>query len=234
MTTCAHKYDNHSGRAVDAMGNPAIDPTQNVLQLVDAAVNRVNDLRESDSKWLQLLQTSAEHRIDDEMKLRAEFGDKLSAAESKRIDAIRAVDVGAVAVASERAAAQATVLANQVVTSADALRSLVATTATAMAAQYQNMTTQFTDRLSLLEKTQYENKGKTGQTDPIFQELITEVKSLRDSRETSNGKVKGISTSWAILMGAVVLVSLLLGIYGTIKGFSSIATTPPAIVQPVR
>lgn len=222
------------GEAVDAQGGPVVDPTKNVLQLVEAAVTRLNDLRESDSKWLHQLQDAEARRIDEQLTLRADFADKLTLAESKRIDAIRAVDVSAVAVASERATQQASVLANQVVTSADALRSLVASTATAMAAQTQTLTTQFTDRLALLEKVQYENKGKSGLIDPMLQELVTEVRSLRESRSVSTGTVTGISSSWVMLIGLVSLVSVLLGIYGTLKGPSTTNTSPPATFQPVK
>jgi hypothetical protein len=100
--------------------------------------------------------------MNDIMTLRADYTRQLAEKESDRLNAIRAVDVNAVAVASERATAQATVLANQVVVSADALRVLVATTATTIATQLQYLSTQLTDRLSLLEKSQYENKGKSG------------------------------------------------------------------------
>jgi len=134
-----------------------LDPTANVLALVDAAVKRINDLQQSEIR-----------RIDEILDLRAQFAERLQIAESKRIDSIRAVDVAAVAVASERAAAQATVLANQVVVSADALRALVASTAASVALQLQQMQTQLTDRLSLLEKAQYEGKGRAGLSAPLI------------------------------------------------------------------
>ena len=87
-------------------------------------------------------------------------------AEAKRIDAIRAVDVNAVSVANERATAQAAVLANQVALSAETLRALVASTASTQATQLNQLTAQLIDRISLLEKSQYENKGTgTGMRD---------------------------------------------------------------------
>jgi hypothetical protein len=101
-------------------------------------------------------------RIDEQAKLRAEFTAQLAVAEAKRIDAIRAVDVNAVSVASDRANAQAAVLANQVAASAETLRSLVAATAATQATQLAQLTTQLTDRLTALEKSQYENKGSSG------------------------------------------------------------------------
>src|ERR1035437_5398164 len=133
-------------RPVQKGPNGQVDPTANVLALGEAAVQRINDLqdaatlrieslRELDNKRIDDLRIAEARRLDEQAALRELYHDKLSLAESKRIDAIRAVDVNNVSVASERAAAQATVLANQVTISADALRALVASTATTMAAQ---------------------------------------------------------------------------------------------------
>lgn len=105
-------------------------------------------------------------RIDELATLRDEHYKQLAVAESKRIDAIRSVDVNAVSVASERAGAQALVLAAQVSTSAETLRSLVATTAATQATQLSTLTIQITDRLTALEKAQYEKRGSgTGMRD---------------------------------------------------------------------
>lgn len=131
------------------------DPTKNVLQLVNAAVKRLDDLGSAErEKNKEIIALNKEI-----LNLHVVYGEKLSVAESKRIDAIRAVDVGAVAIASERATQQATVLANQVAASAETLRTLVATTAGTVAAQLQSVSNQLADRIALLEKSQYETKG---------------------------------------------------------------------------
>jgi len=91
-----------------------------------------------------------------------------SETETRRIDAIRAVDVAAVGIASEKAAAQAVVLANQVVASAETLRTLVATTDARVAQQLQQVSSQLTDRISLLEKSQYEIQGRSGISSPLL------------------------------------------------------------------
>ena len=140
----------------------AIDPTANVLALVDAAVTRINDLQSAEFR-----------RIDQVMKLSAEFNEKLSVAEAKRIDAIRAVDVTAVSVASERASAQAAVLATNLAATSEALRALIAATAQAGAAQLQQLQVQMTDRISLLEKAQYEGKGRGSLSAPLLMVLST-------------------------------------------------------------
>src|ERR1035437_3440792 len=86
-------------------------------KLLDAELIRIDDNIKLEMK-----------RIDEQMNVRADYNIQLGVAEAKRIDAIRAVDVNAVSVASERANAQAAVLATQVATSAEALRALVAAT----------------------------------------------------------------------------------------------------------
>jgi hypothetical protein len=119
-------------------GQPVIDPTANVLALVEAAVKRLDDLRAAEVT-----------RINDVMELRSYYDKKLNDAEAKRIDAIRAVDVAAVATASGEARAQANVLAGQVAATAETLRALVTATAAATDA-----------RIALLEKSQYQISGR--------------------------------------------------------------------------
>lgn len=219
-----------SGLPADVYGNPTIDPTKNVLDLVDAAVTRIDDMavlreqlrserakyadeiRQAETQRLDDLRAAESRRVDEQASMRAEFQEKVSIGESKRIDAIRAVDVAAVAVASERATQQATVLATQVSTSADALRTLVATTAAAMAATNQSLTTQLTDRIATLEKAQYELRGKSAVVDPQMEMLLGEMRGLRERASADSGKSAGISMTGAMVMGGVSLVAMLFGI----------------------
>jgi len=95
------------------------DPTQNVLDLVRASIERVDDLRDAESRH--------QHEV---ARLLTERVESMMAAESKRIDAIRAVDVDAVRKAGDAASAQAGVLAAAQQATAEALRTQVADTAT--------------------------------------------------------------------------------------------------------
>lgn len=132
-----------------------LDPTTNVLALVYAATARLDDLRAAETL-----------RVNELLKLRETHAMELRFAEASRLDAIRVVDVNAVSVATEKATQQAAILANQVAVSAETLRALVATTAAAQATQLTALTQQLTDRISLLEKSQYEHKGSgTGMRD---------------------------------------------------------------------
>ena len=257
------------------------DPTANVLALVTAAIERIDALRDSESKRVDQNAGAEMRRMDDfrllilgfikerhdtqathsaesrrsltdqifaavehtrvTENLRAEYQEKLAIAEAKRIDAIRSVDVNAVAVASERATQSAQVLANQVAQSADALRTLVATTATTFAQQQQSLQTQITERLALLERSQYESKGKAGVEDPRLQDLLAEVKVLSATTARGNGKQDGIGASWSVLVAVVAAVVAIASLVlanikpndpQTIYVQPDASSTAPIVIQP--
>lgn len=169
---------------MDRRGNEVIDPTRNVLDLVEAAVRRLNDLADATDRRLQEQFLSATHlaeardrRQDDLRELeakhskelndvRADYEHKLRVAESQRIDAIRTVDVGAVQRAAEVAAAAASTLATQVQVSADALRGQVSTTAQQAGVSLAAALEPVVRDIQELRKTQYEQQGqKAAQTE---------------------------------------------------------------------
>jgi hypothetical protein len=116
------KPNGEPGPGVDAQGRAVIDPTQNVLDLVDAAIKRLDDVADSAFRRQDDLREVEAQHIREILNIRAEYDRELREAESNRIDAIRAVDVGAVNRAAEVAATQATVLAAQLSATAEAAR----------------------------------------------------------------------------------------------------------------
>jgi hypothetical protein len=137
------------GPATDSKNEPVVDPTKNVLDLVTAAIKRQDDLRESEAAHAREV-----------WSLHASYDRELRQAESARIDAIRAVDVGAVNRAAEVAATQAATLATQVAVSAETLRTQVAATANAgtvaLAAALEPIQKDIAD----LRRAQYEAQGQ--------------------------------------------------------------------------
>jgi hypothetical protein len=117
------------------------DPSPNVQDLVRLAMERQDDLRE--------MEAGHERYV---AELRSAHAAELRAGETERINAIRAVDVGAAAI-----------LANQVAASAEALRGQVEAarqqTATALAAALEPIQKDIQD----LRRAQYEAQGKTTQ-----------------------------------------------------------------------
>lgn len=169
---------------------PVIDPTKNVLQLVEAAIRRQDDLLAKDSK-----------DIRETIRLRSEYDEKLRKAEAKRIDAIRAVDVGAVAAAAEVSATQATTLAGQVASSAEALRNQVAAAASAQTVALGAALDPIQKDIADLRRSQYEALGQKTQ--------VVETRDIGGSRSI------WIGLAVAIFFG---LVSMLVGIGGLIVG----------------
>jgi hypothetical protein len=127
--------------------NPVIDPTKNVQDLNEASNLRQDDLRAASDRF----NAAQIENLKELVALRAIYEEKLTIAEAKRIDAIRSVDVNAVAIASEKAAAAAAVLANSVNSSAKNLEE-----------QLKQYVGQINTRLSAVEKSQYEGQGRGG------------------------------------------------------------------------
>jgi len=122
---------NSPGPGVDAVGRPVVDPTKNVQDLIELQNKRQDDLREKDNRHIrEITEVREEHNrelhvaereYDKEFRRAERQHDKeLREAESQRIDAIRAVDVGAVAVANTAAENRASTLAGQVNAAKDA------------------------------------------------------------------------------------------------------------------
>lgn len=193
---------------------PTIDPTSNVRALVDEVVIRMDSLREADRRREDELREAERRYAEAQLaaireinQLRADHNRELRVAESERINAIRAVDVNAVAIATERANAQAQVLANQVQSSAETLRSLVATTAANQKQQYDATTAQLSDRLTTLEQQQYKGQGSAGQISPQVQEqldrMMASIATLKESRDRGEGK-SGISQTMLIAIAVAI------------------------------
>jgi len=142
-----------NGMGVDASGGPVVDPTQNVLDLVAAAIQRQDDLRDQEARHIREL-----------MEIRGDHTREMRRAEADRIDAIRAVDVGAVNRAAEVSAQQAQTLATQVATSAETLRTQVQAAATAATVALAAALEPIQKDIADLRRAQYEAQGVKTQT----------------------------------------------------------------------
>jgi len=109
-----------SGPATDSHGHIARDPTENVKNIIKSEVRRLDDLRASELKAIREQSHSEIKGIAREIKDFKVYIKAIAKAETKRINAIRAVDVAAVAVANTAAENRATTLAGQVNAAKDA------------------------------------------------------------------------------------------------------------------
>lgn len=163
MTGETQQQGGSQGPATDRNNAPVIDPTANVLLLVEAAVDRIDDMRDAAVRRLDDLRDLESRNAEQRERLRAQYEDRLARAESQRIDAIRAVDVAAVQQAAQVASQQAQTLAAQVASSAETLRTQVQAAAQAatiaLAAALEPVQKDIAD----LRRAQYEAQGQKTQ-----------------------------------------------------------------------
>lgn len=120
------KKRRQTGVAVDAFGGPTVDPTQNVLDLNEASVKRLDDLRRTENEATRRTVSNEIKHISDTAELRAKHYRELRQSESSRINAILINIAETAQLTASAAEARATTLANQVTNSADAMRSSAA------------------------------------------------------------------------------------------------------------
>jgi len=158
------------GPATDRKNEAVVDPTANVLNLVEAAIQRMDDLLNAGFLRQDDLRDKEASHIREIVQLRAHMAElrasharELREAEAARIDAIRAVDVGQVQRAAEVQADQATALASQVALSAETLRNTVAAAAAAAATALNTALDPIQKAIDDLRRAQYEQQGQKAQ-----------------------------------------------------------------------
>lgn len=220
------------------------NPTANVRDLVEASNKRQDNLREANNQLtkakIKRLDAEIEHakvigkfREDCAKELasiREHHAKELRAAESSRLDAIRQVDVTAVRTEATRALEAIQTLAATSARDAETLRTAVVTSATTIAKSTSDTVLQITDRISSLEKSSYEGLGKQRIADPQLTELMSEMKSLRDSRAVGQGTDK----TWGVV---AVIVSIIISgtvAYVTISRAPAPAPAPMVGAAPSR
>jgi hypothetical protein len=172
---------NTRGLGVDAWGQPAVDPTENVLDKVRDAVTRLDDiavLEREHSKEVAALErehfrdmTTLERsyltdlrgqRERNEAKLEV-AREKLALAESARLDAIHAADVAAADRQATVGAAQQATLATQVETTAVTLRNQVEATRVATSEQLTQAIAPLQTSIAELTRALYSGEGAVAQ-----------------------------------------------------------------------
>jgi len=229
MVTEERRESGRPGIAVDAYGGGVIDPTKNVLDLVDAAVKRIDDVGRLRALLVDV-QIAHQAEIG---RLRADYQTAIDALEAKRLDAIRQVDQLAVKTEADRSAAAITALATTAATTAETLRNAVNTSATNLATQLTNTVNAITERIAQLEKLSYTGQGRQAVSDPQIERLSQMVEALARSQATSGGKSEGIGMSWSVLLAGVALIGGLLAISGRLTPSVAppqILVAPPATI----
>jgi len=233
------KRGGKAGMGVDASGGPVIDPTENVIALNDAANRRQDDLREAERRLTTAeqghtreLASVREGHQNDIAAIREQHSREMRQSESARVDANRATDLAAVGTAAAQALAAIQALAATATTTADTLRNTVAATALTAENRQVAFATDQNKRLSALELSMSEGKGKQTVADPQMERLSALVEQLARSRASDTGQRQGLSEGWKMVVAAVGLLAALnaLGMFN--RSSAPAPATPQVIYVP--
>ena len=217
------------GLGVDHLGGPVIDPTANVLALVEAANRRQDDLREMNNARIDAELRNQETIAD----LRAKHQEAIDALEAKRLDAVRNVDQITAKTEADRAATAVTALATAGNTTATVLRATVDTRAQELATQFASTVGQLTERIAALEKSSYTGQGKQAVVDPQVTEMLVEMRALRAQQASRGGEDTGRKGTQDQIKSLVALgfTAVLLMIALATFFLKTTAAAPPAAPQ---
>lgn len=197
-----------SGIPVDELGGRTVDPTANVLGLVEASNKRQDDLRNL-TKELQDYKIAC---VKEEVIMHARHQAELRIAESARLDSIRQVDREDVAKTAASANNAITTLAKQTTDLATTLQNQVSATAAAAETRRSADMSEVNKRVSALELASSASAGKQTLADPQMDKLSALVESLARAQSQGSGKTQGINWVAALIAGAISLIAGLLAI----------------------
>lgn len=216
-----------------------VDPTKNVLDLVYASNARQDDLRvltkELFDAKLAAQAEAATLRATHEAtisRLREEYQEKVARAESGRLDSIRQVDREEVAKTAVAANTAITTLAKQTTDLSTTLAKQVADTAAAAEARNSAQYSDTNKRLSALELSSSEGKGKQTVADPMLEKMMLRMEALIESRAQVTGRDAGLALSWGAVTGVLGLILSLAAVGALVSGLGRPAavTPPPQII----
>lgn len=226
MTTKSKRPAGAAGRPgipVDYENSPAVDPTDAVRELVLAGEKRQDDLRlltkelyDSKNSCAKELSELRERYHEAIGRLREEHQAKMMAAEAGRLDSIRQVDREEVSKTAVAANTAITTLAKQTNDLATTLAKQVADTALAAEARNSAQYSDTNKRLSALELSSSEGKGKQTVADPAMDKLVLVVGELAKAQAMGSGKTQGSTAMWGYVAAGIAGLGFLISLAITI------------------
>lgn len=229
-----------NGHAVDGAGDTVADPSLNVGSLVGAEGRRQDDLRTAEARRQDDLRLAAKELADINNQhvqeiavLRDKHSTDMAGKESGRVDSLRQGDREENTRATNAAQANIASLALTTTQLADTLRNQVASTAAAAENRQGAYAADVGKRLTAVELSLSEGKGKQTVVDPQQERLAQAVEKLVAGGDRRTGQGEGFSTSWGLLLGIVGLIATVLTIGGmavTLILFLNRRAEPPLYV----
>jgi len=183
--------DGRPGIGVDSKGNQVIDPTKNVLDLVLAAVKRLDDLNELTLRRADDLRAAADKYQNTTRDSAVQRINDLRDAETRRINEL---------------AAQKQIFDLEL---ARVIRANQESSTLLLAAQLKEVKGDSAERMAKLEQFANEQRGRASASDPANTQLLLDVKALIQSRAGAEGKNtgQGEMIGW-VVAGIMMLIAL--------------------------
>jgi len=203
------RQGNGAGIGVDAFGGRVVDPTENVKALAAASSARQDDLRQLNNRYIRSeikrVRMQAFH-VKEIVSLHQVHDYALHKAEAGRLNALRKNDREDLRVLAAATTAKAEALQVQVAASAKAL-------ADTFAAQMSDVI----KRLSALELSSSEGKGKATVESPMMTEMVSELKALRREQQNVSGQKQGALSTREMISWVLLTLITLYALYKSIK-----------------
>ena len=170
-----------AGKGVDWRGGPVVDPTENVLALVDAESRYQNGMREWQNKYQDGMRQAENRRLDDLAELRVRYEARMS-----------------------------DVLTVQVKTTSELISAQLEKVTSALGTQITSLGNSLADRIGQLERFRWEVGGRTSVQDPAVADAIARltgaIGALQETRQESHGKTmgRGEVVAWVVAAASVL------------------------------
>jgi hypothetical protein len=202
-----------AGTGVDIYGAPVIDPTENVLALVDVEKSHAKELREADAKYFGLsiqcqkdAAAAETRRVNDLAELKERYDSKIS-------------DINTVQVktTSELISTQLDKVTGNLASQIDKMTGNLGTQITGLTTTFNAAISEIRnslgDRISQLERFRYEIGGKTSVSDPALAEAMQALSAAVRKQEQVTTQASGRSVghgeivSW-VFAGVMALAAI--------------------------
>lgn len=209
-----------TGLGVDSAGDPAVDPTRNVLDLVRAESKYQDYAREAEVRRQDDLRLAGNelNRIQN-----ATIRD-LTAAETRRLDDLATLRQQYDIRISENLSVQVKTTSDLISTQLDKVTSSLSTQIRdgndAFASQLKAIGENLGARISDLEKFRWEVGGKTSVSDPATTKTLADLAAAVGALSTTDNKTEGKSEGYASVGRIILGVGSLISVAIVIAGFA--------------
>lgn len=184
------------GPAVDRVGAPVIDPTENVLALVDVQKEHAEQLRIADQKY-----------SDDMRRADARFDTEMRRADNQRLSELAALKQNYDKQISDILTVQVKTTSELISTQLEKVTTSLSNQINAQGSQQTSLMTTLSERIGRLEQSQWQSVGRTSVSDPATADAISRMevalRSLGSSRDTGAGKSAGGTALWGLIAGGI-------------------------------